>query len=48
MTVRHHFDLPNATQVQGLLRSHGASLLQSDIDYTVDICWPAFLCLIRF
>ena len=33
--VRHHFDLPNAAHVQALLRAHGASLMQSKIDYTV-------------
>ena len=40
--VRHHFDLPNAAQVQALLRDHGASLMQSDTNYTIKMCSAAW------
>ena len=48
--VRHHFELTNATQVQTLLRNHGASLTQSNTNYTIRMCaaaWDGNLDLIR-
>ena len=36
--VRHNFDLPNAALLQDLLRQNGASLMQSDTNYTVKLC----------
>ena len=40
--VRHHFDLTNAVHVQALLRAHGASLMQSDTNYTIKMCAAAW------
>jgi ankyrin repeat protein len=40
--VRHHFDLSNAAQVQALLRQHGASLMDSNTNYTVKMCFAAW------
>ena len=48
--VRHHFDLPNATQVQTILRDHGGSLMQSNTNYTIRMCsaaWAGNLDLIK-
>jgi ankyrin repeat protein len=48
--VRHHFELTNATQVQTLLRNHGASLTQSNTNYTIRMCaaaWEGNLDMIR-
>jgi ankyrin repeat protein len=48
--VRHHFDLPNATQVQTILRDHGGSLMHSNTNYTIRMCsaaWAGNLDLIK-
>jgi len=48
--VRHNFDLPNAGQVQSVLREHGASLMQTETNYTVKMCeaaWNGNLDVIR-
>ena len=48
--VRHHFDLTNATQVQTILRDNGASLMQSNTNYTIRMCsaaWAGNLDLIK-
>jgi ankyrin repeat protein/CRP-like cAMP-binding protein len=40
--VRHNFNLSNASQVQALLRDHGASLMQSETNYTIKMCCAAW------
>jgi len=48
--VRHHFELTNATQVQTILRDNGASLMQSNTNYTIRMCsaaWAGNLDLIK-
>ena len=48
--MRHNFDLPNAGQVQSVLREHGASLMQTETNYTVKMCeaaWNGNLDVIR-